>query len=121
MKEVVNNHKVISEAEWLQEREKLLIEEKEFTRRQEELNLKRRSLPWVKVAKKYTFDGSKGTQTLADLFEGRSQLIIYHFMFGPDDKAGCQWTEEDRWQDTMDTLSHVNAPSEEGSRHYRSA
>jgi predicted dithiol-disulfide oxidoreductase (DUF899 family) len=89
MKEVVNNHKVISEAEWLKEREKLLIEEKELTRRQEELNLKRRSLPWVKVTKEYLFEGPKGKQTLADLFEGRSQLIVYHFMFRPNDKGGC--------------------------------
>lgn len=85
----VENHKVVSDAEWLKEREKLLLEEKEFTRRQDELNLRRRNLPWVKVTKQYTFEGPKGKQTLADLFEGRSQLIIYHFMFGPNDKAGC--------------------------------
>ena len=89
MNVAVDNHKVVSEAEWLKERERLLIKEKEFTRLQAELNLERRSLPWVKVTRQYTFDGPKGKQTLADLFEGRSQLIIYHFMFGPNDKAGC--------------------------------
>jgi len=87
MKAVVNKHKVVSEAEWLKARGKLLLKEKEFTRLQDELNLERRSLPWVKVAKEYLFEGPKGKQKLADLFEGRSQLIIYHFMFGPNDKA----------------------------------
>jgi predicted dithiol-disulfide oxidoreductase (DUF899 family) len=89
MNEGVAKYKVVSEAEWLKAREKLLIKEKEFTRLQEELNLERSSLPWVKVTKEYVFEGPKGKQRLADLFEGRSQLIIYHFMFGPDDKAGC--------------------------------
>jgi predicted dithiol-disulfide oxidoreductase (DUF899 family) len=89
MNVAVDAHKVVSEAEWVEARKKLLTKEKEFTRLQEELNLERRSLPWVKVTKQYTFDGPKGRQTLADLFEGRSQLVIYHFMFGPNDKAGC--------------------------------
>jgi len=89
MNVAVDNHTVVSEAEWLKARGKLLLKEKEFTRRQEELNLERRSLPWVKVTKEYLFEGPKGRQTLADLFEGRSQLIVYHFMFGPNDKAGC--------------------------------
>jgi predicted dithiol-disulfide oxidoreductase (DUF899 family) len=83
------NHRVVSEAEWLKEREKLLIKEKDFTRLQEELNASRRSLPWVKVTKPYVFEGAKGKQTLSDLFDGRSQLIMYHFMFGPNDQAGC--------------------------------
>src|SRR5258708_4914608 len=89
MNAAVNNHKVVSEAEWLKARKKLLVKEKKFTRLQEELSLERRGLPWVKVAKEYEFDGPNGIETLADLFEGRSQLIIYHFMFGPDDKVGC--------------------------------
>jgi len=89
MNVAVDNHKVVSEAEWLKERQKLLNKEKEFTRLQEELNLDRRNLPWVKVTKQFVFDGPEGKQTLADLFEGRSQLVIYHFMFGPNDKAGC--------------------------------
>src|SRR3984893_10082985 len=89
MKAAASNHEVVSEAEWLKARKKLLIKEKKFTRMQEEINLGRRSLPWVKVTKKYVFDGPNGKATLADLFEGRSQLVIYHFMFGPDDKLGC--------------------------------
>jgi predicted dithiol-disulfide oxidoreductase (DUF899 family) len=89
MKTAVNKHKVVSEAEWLKARKKLLVKEKKFTRMQEELNLERRTLPWVKVTKDYVFDGPNGKQTLADLFEGRSQLFIYQFMFGPGDKVGC--------------------------------
>ena len=89
MKEALNKHKVVSEAEWLKARKKLLTKEKKFLRLQEELGLERRSLPWVKVTKDYAFDGPNGKETLADLFEGRSQLVIYHFMFGPNDKAGC--------------------------------
>jgi len=59
---------------------------------QADLNLERRNLPWIKVTKKYVFDGPNGKKTLADLFEGRSQLIIYHFMFGPNEKrGGAQW------------------------------
>src|ERR1700724_3315084 len=89
MKTAVNKHKVVSEAEWLNVRKKLLVKEKKVMRLQEKLGQERRSLPWVKVTKKYVFDGARGKQTLADLFEGRSQLVIYHFMFGPNDKAGC--------------------------------
>lgn len=90
MKATIENHEVVSEAEWLEARKKLLLKEKKFTAMQAELNLERRSLPWVKVSKKYLFDGADGKETLADLFEGRSQLIIYHFMFTPDDLAGCK-------------------------------
>lgn len=83
------SHPVVSEAEWLRARQALLVREKEFQRLQDEIAAERRSLPWVKVAKEYVFDGPDGAQKLADLFDGRSQLIIYHFMFGPQDKAGC--------------------------------
>jgi len=89
MKVAKNSHAVVSEGEWLRARKKLLVKEKKFTRLQDELNAERRDLPWVKVTKKYMFDGPRGHETLADLFDGRSQLIVYHFMFGPDDKAGC--------------------------------
>jgi predicted dithiol-disulfide oxidoreductase (DUF899 family) len=89
MKAAASEHKVVSEAEWLKARKKLLVKEKKFLRLQEELGLERRSLPWVKVTKDYVFEGPNGKETLADLFEGRSQLVIYHFMFGPDDKVGC--------------------------------
>src|SRR5579859_5317128 len=85
----IKNHRVVSEAEWLKARKRLLFKEKKFTRMQEGLGLERRNLPWVKLTKQYEFDGPKGKETLADLFEGRSQLIIYHFMFGPEDEAGC--------------------------------
>ncbi len=89
MSEALANHKVVSEPEWLKERQKLLVKEKEFTRSEEELNLERRALPWVRVVKEYAFEGPKGKLTLPDLFEGSRQLIVYHFMFGPNDKAGC--------------------------------
>jgi predicted dithiol-disulfide oxidoreductase (DUF899 family) len=90
VKAVVDKHEVVSEADWLKARKKLLVKEKKFTRLQDELSLERRSLPWVKVTKSYVFDGPQGKETLADLFEGRGQLVIYHFMFGPDDEAGCK-------------------------------
>jgi predicted dithiol-disulfide oxidoreductase (DUF899 family) len=83
------NPAIVSEEEWLEARKKLLAKEKEFTRMQDELNLERRSLPWVKVTKNYLFDGPDGKEKLGELFEGRSQLIVYHFMFGPHDKTGC--------------------------------
>ena len=82
-------HRIVSEAEWTEARRKLLAEEKELTRARDRVNEARRALPWVKVAKTYAFDTIDGRQTLADLFEGRSQLIVQHFMFGPDWEAGC--------------------------------
>ena len=89
MKSAVDKHMVVSESEWLKARKKLLIKEKKFMRLQEELGSERRSLPWVKVTKNYAFDGPNGEESFADLFDGRSQLVIYHFMFGPNDKLGC--------------------------------
>lgn len=81
--------KVVSPAEWLAARKKLLTKEKEFTRLRDALSRLRREMPWEKVEKKYVFEGANGKQTLADLFDGRSQLIVYHFMFGPGWKEGC--------------------------------
>jgi predicted dithiol-disulfide oxidoreductase (DUF899 family) len=81
--------KVVGQAEWLAARKELLRKEKEFTRLRDELSGGRRELPWEKVETQYVFDGPKGKVTLADLFGGRSQLIIYHFMFGPGWKEGC--------------------------------
>ena len=81
--------KVVSEAEWLTARKEYLTREKEFTRLRDELSRQRRELPWEKVEKQYVFDGPNGKETLADLFGGRSQLIVYHFMFGPGWKEGC--------------------------------
>jgi predicted dithiol-disulfide oxidoreductase (DUF899 family) len=85
----IKDHQVVSEAEWLTARKKFLIKEKKFTRLQAAMSLERRNLPWVKLTKQYEFDGPQGKETLADLFEGRSQLVIYHFMFTPEDEAGC--------------------------------
>lgn len=82
-------HKVATREEWLEARLKLLKEEKELTRRSDEIARKRTELPWVKIDKTYQFENEKGRVSLADLFEGRSQLLVYHFMFGPDFKAGC--------------------------------
>lgn len=81
--------KVVAPAEWLAARKELLKKEKEFTRLRDELSRQRREMPWEKVEKKYVFEGPDGTETLADLFDGRSQLIVYHFMFGPGWKEGC--------------------------------
>jgi predicted dithiol-disulfide oxidoreductase (DUF899 family) len=82
-------HRVGTQEEWTAERMALLEEEKELTRRSDELARKRRELPWVAVDTEYTFETERGTRTLAELFDGRSQLLVYHFMFGPDYAAGC--------------------------------
>src|SRR5271168_2437939 len=83
------NPKVVSPAEWLAARIELLKNEKEFTRLRYELSRQRRELPWEKVEKSYVFEGPNAKETLADLFAGRGQLIVYHFMFGPGWEAGC--------------------------------
>jgi len=98
----LNNHKVVSTDEWLEARKQLLIQEKEFTRLRDQLSGQRRELPWVKVEKNYVFEGPSGKTTLAELFEGRSQLIIYHFMFGPDWEAGCPHCSF--WADNFDAI-----------------
>jgi predicted dithiol-disulfide oxidoreductase (DUF899 family) len=82
-------HQVVSRDEWLKVRVGLLKDEKELTRRSDELALRRQQLPWVRVDKAYRFDTEEGSATLADIFKDRSQLLIYHFMFGPDYTAGC--------------------------------
>lgn len=81
--------KVVPQTEWLAARKEFLTREKEFTRLRDELSRQRRELPWEKVEKEYVFDGPKGKETLAGLFERRSQLIVYHFMLGPGWKEGC--------------------------------
>ncbi len=86
----INPAKVVSEAEWLVARKDLLTREKELTRLRDEVSRHRRELPWVRVDKEYVFDGPDGQETLVDLFDGRSQLIVYHFMFGPDWDEGCK-------------------------------
>lgn len=82
-------HRVVSPKEWLAARKALLVEEKKLTRLQDRLKRLRRRLPWTRVAKDYVFDGPDGKETLADLFAGRRQLIVYHFMFVPEDAEGC--------------------------------
>jgi predicted dithiol-disulfide oxidoreductase (DUF899 family) len=82
-------HRIGTQEEFEAARERLLAEEKELTRRSDELARKRRELPWVPVEKEYRFETEDGTKSLADLFDGRSQLLIYHFMFGPSYEAGC--------------------------------
>jgi predicted dithiol-disulfide oxidoreductase (DUF899 family) len=82
-------HRIGTREEWQAERDRLLTEEKELTRRGDELAQKRRELPWVPVDKDYRFETEDGAKPLADLFDGRSQLLVYHFMFGPSYEAGC--------------------------------
>jgi predicted dithiol-disulfide oxidoreductase (DUF899 family) len=83
------NHKTGTREEWLAARLELLEAEKELTRRSDELARRRQELPWVRIDKEYRFETDEGKASLADLFRGRSQLLVYHFMFGPDYKAGC--------------------------------
>jgi predicted dithiol-disulfide oxidoreductase (DUF899 family) len=85
----MNTHRTATRQEWLAERLELLAAEKELTRRSDELAERRQALPWVRIDKPYRFDTDQGAVTLADLFRGRSQLLVYHFMFGPDYAAGC--------------------------------
>jgi len=83
------NHQKVSREAWTAARKELLEKEKELSRLQDEVSRQRRDLPWVKIEKEYVFDTPAGKRTLAELFDGRDQLIVYHFMYGPDWKAGC--------------------------------
>jgi len=85
----MNSPKIVSRAEWLEARKALLAREKELTRLRDELAAERRTLPWVRVEKQYVFDGPHGKLTLADLFDGRSQLFVKHFMMGPGQVSQC--------------------------------
>ena len=85
----MTNHEVGTQEQWQAAREELLAQEKELTRRSDELARQRRELPWVPVEKEYSFETEAGTKSLAELFDGRSQLLVYHFMFGPSYEAGC--------------------------------
>jgi predicted dithiol-disulfide oxidoreductase (DUF899 family) len=82
--------KIVSRQEWVEARKTLLAREKEFTRTRDRLNEERRALPWVRVDKSYAFDGPDGRKTLADLFKGREQLLVQHFMFAPEWTEGCK-------------------------------
>src|ERR1700690_3600233 len=85
----MSDHRIGTREEWLAARLELLKDEKELTRRGDELARRRQELPWVRVDKAYRFETDEGSASLADLFRGRSQLLVYHFMFGPDYTAGC--------------------------------
>jgi predicted dithiol-disulfide oxidoreductase (DUF899 family) len=103
----LKGHRVVSREEWIAARTAFLVKEKAFSRQREELARARRELPWVEVGKRYVFDGPAGQQTLADLFEGRHQLAVYHFMFNPDDDAGCPHCSF--WADHYDGMVvHLN-------------
>jgi len=102
------SHEVVSKEQWLEARKALLAREKEFTRQRDELSRSRRELPWEKVEKKYVFEGPKGSQPLADLFDGRSQLLVYHFMLGPGWAEGCKGCSflADHFDGTVVHLAH---------------
>ncbi|CUI64463.1 Bacterial protein of uncharacterised function (DUF899) [Achromobacter xylosoxidans] len=85
----MTSHRIGTRQEWLAARLALLDAEKRLTRASDEVARQRQALPWVRLDKSYRFDTDSGAATLADLFQGRSQLLVYHFMFGPDYKAGC--------------------------------
>jgi predicted dithiol-disulfide oxidoreductase (DUF899 family) len=99
----VKEHRVVSQNEWLRARKSLLVKEKRFSRLRDQLNQQRRALPWVKIEKEYVFDTTDGKQTLADLFGRKSQLIVYHFMFGPGWKEGCAHCSF--WADHYDSVN----------------
>lgn len=104
---MLENHKVVLHREWIEARKELLKKEKEFTRLRDQLSQWRRDLPWERVEKSYVFEGSNGKENLSDLFDGRSQLIVYHFMFAPDWDAGCPHCSH--WADNFDrVIVHLN-------------
>ena len=103
----VSKHPVVSREQWMSDRKAFLAKEKEFTRLRDDLSRQRRELPWVKVEKEYIFEGPKGKEKLADLFEKRSQLIVYHFMFSPEWDAGCPHCSH--WADNFNgVIVHLN-------------
>lgn len=93
---------IVSRQQWLENRQALLVKEKELTRLRDEVSLQRQQMPWVKVDKIYRFDGPNGNETLSDLFAGKQQLLIYHFMLGPDWDEGC--TSCSFWADNFDGI-----------------
>jgi predicted dithiol-disulfide oxidoreductase (DUF899 family) len=104
----MTEHRIATQEEWQAERDALLKEEKELTRRNDEVARRRRELPWVPVEKEYSFETADGVKSLAELFDGRSQLLIYHFMFGVPYEAGC--TVCSSIADTLDPqVAHLKA------------
>ena len=103
----MEDHPVVSHEEWLAARTAFLAKEKEFTRLRDELNWQRRELPWELIEKEYVFEGAAGKQTLSELFDGRSQLIVYHFMFDPSWEVGCPHCS--LWADNFNPIIvHLN-------------
>jgi predicted dithiol-disulfide oxidoreductase (DUF899 family) len=103
----LRDHRVVAHEEWVSMRTALLQKEKAFTRLRDELSQARRELPWEAVEKEYVFDGPNGKQSLRDLFDGRSQLVVYHFMFDPSWQAGCPHCS--RWADSFNApIVHLN-------------
>ena len=103
----MENINAVSREEWVAARKEHLAKEKEFTHLRDQLSKSRRELPWVKVDKEYIFDGPDGKQSLPDLFEGRSQLIVYHFMYGPEWEEGCPSCSF--WADNFNNIGiHLN-------------
>ena len=101
-------HAVVAHDEWIDARKALLAKEKEFTRLRDDLSRQRRDLPWEVVDKEYVFEGRNGSETLSELFDGRSQLIVYHFMFDPEIDDGCKHCSF--WADSFDAnVVHLNA------------
>jgi predicted dithiol-disulfide oxidoreductase (DUF899 family) len=104
----MTDHRVVSREEWQKERDELLALEKEHTRQADELARRRRELPWVRIDEEYSLETESGTRSLAELFDGRSQLLVYHFMFGPKYDAGCPVCSSGA--DTYDgAFAHLNA------------
>jgi predicted dithiol-disulfide oxidoreductase (DUF899 family) len=104
----MTEHRIVSPEEWLATRQQLLVKEKELTRLRDELSRERRALPWERVDKTYVFAGDAGKETLAQLFAGRSQLVVYHFMYGPDVDVGCKSCSF--WADGFNgVIAHLNA------------
>jgi predicted dithiol-disulfide oxidoreductase (DUF899 family) len=103
----LDNHPVVPHDAWVAARTALLAKEKELTRLRDELSRERRALPWERVGKEYVFEGPSGKETLADLFERRSQLVVYHFMFNPDAEEGCKHCSF--WADNFNGIGvHLN-------------
>ena len=104
----MDDHQVIGHDEWIEARKQLLVKEKEFTRLRDEMTRQQRDLPWELVEREYVFAGPTGPKSLADLFAGRNQLLVYHFMFDPGDDAGCPICSF--WADGFDPLVvHLSA------------
>lgn len=101
---------IVTHEDWIEARKVLLVREKEFTRLRDELNRQRQLLPWERIEKEYVFDGPNGPETLAELFDGRSQLIVYHFMFDPDGEWDSACKHCSFWADNFNpVIVHLNA------------